>query len=229
MIITFLIILFVQGLNCFLEIGFLANNLEENNLRKYRIIGNEIKRKLNISLIFGKTLAQLNYDKLLKNIIPEDIENLHIIDNTNRIVYSAKETAGHNAFRMANAFKREKDFESYTIFIPLSDREAVRGNLVLVVSTRETKDKLLSLVRSSVLNFLLILALSLPLLYALLTWFINRPYKAYLSRIETCAAKCDFAGLKKRGHRPVSLKSCRNDPEGAEKGPMAGPGKPGTL
>lgn len=34
--VTFFIILFVQGINCFLEIGFLFNNFEKKSINKYK-------------------------------------------------------------------------------------------------------------------------------------------------------------------------------------------------
>lgn len=196
MIITFLIILFVQGLNCFLEIGFLANNLEEANLRKYRIVGNQMMRKINTSLIFGKPLAQIDHDRLLSGIVPKDVDNLHIIDPGGNILFSAKKGAEASNLRISDSFFNEKTPEAYRIFFPLSDRHGVKGNLVIVVSHQEVKDKRFYLIRKSVFNFLVILALSLPLLYAMLTFFINRPYNRFVMNIETWLKKGDLRKLK---------------------------------
>ena len=184
MIITFLIILFVQGLNCFLEIGFLANNLEEANLRKYRIVGNQMMRKLNTSLIFGKPLAGIDHNRLLSNITPSDVENVYIVDAAGNLIYSVKKGGSVLHFRVYKSFFNEKDAKVYRIFFPLSDRTGIKGNLVIEVSNQEVKEKRLDLIQKSVLNFLVILAVSLPVLYGLLTFFINRPYKRFIKNIE---------------------------------------------
>lgn len=199
MIVTFLIILFVQGLNCFLEIGFLAGNLEENNLRKYRIIGSQMERKLNKSLVFGKPLEQINYERLLANIIPEDIENLYIIDVRGGVIFAAKEGGLSTSLHMFHDFTREKTRDAYRIHIPLSDRSRVTGNIVMVVSHQEIKEKLLFLVRRSVLTFLVILAVGLPLLYLLLTWFVNRPYYRFVQDLDTWIQTGQHHCLKQEG------------------------------
>ncbi len=196
MIITFLIILFVQGLNCFLEIGFLANNLEVSNLRKYRIVGNQMMRKINTSLIFGKPLDQINHDRLLSGIVPGEIDNLHIIDLSGNILYSAKDGSEAASLRIADSFFNEKTPEAYRIFFPLSDRQGIKGNLVFVVSHQVVKDKQFHLIRKSVFSFLMIIALSLPLLYGLLTFFINRPYNRFLKDLEAWFNRGDYSKLK---------------------------------
>ena len=90
LIVTFFIILFVQGINCFLEIGFLFNNFEKKSINKYKIIGNEIKRTLDKSLTFGKPLTHINYKRLLANKIPPNVQDLFILDNSGGKIYSAK-------------------------------------------------------------------------------------------------------------------------------------------
>ncbi|MCG8618155.1 MAG: hypothetical protein MI802_18230 [Desulfobacterales bacterium] len=199
MIITFLIILFVQGLNCFLEIGFLANNLETANLRKYRIVGTEMKRKLDKSLIFGKPLTNLNYDRLLSDILPKDMENLYIIGTDGNILYSARKESETARLTLSATFMNEKTPEAYRIFFPLKDRHAIQGNLVIVVSHKEVKEKRLYLIRKSIFNFLIILAISLPALYAMLTVFINRPYNKYIRDLENSLRKDDYERLKESG------------------------------
>ncbi len=199
MIITFLIILFVQGLNCFLEIGFLANNLEENNLRRYHIIGNQIRRKLNISLGFGKPLVQLNFRRLLTDLIPDDIENLHVIDRTGKVIYSARQKEAEVPFAMTQTFQRVKNLNSYHIFLPIRGRTEVQGNLILVVSLKDIQEKLLVLIRRSFFNFIVILGLSLPLLYGLLTFFINRPYNRFLLDINIWLVQGSSERLRENG------------------------------
>lgn len=198
-IITFFIILFVQGLNCFLEIGFLANNLEENNLRKYRIIGSQMERKLNKSLTFGKPLDQINHKRLLADIIPADIENLFITDAKGTVIFSAKENTSGENFKISQVFVREKTPEFYRIHIPLSDKTLVKGNIVMVVSHREIKEKLLFLIRKSVLTFVVIVAACLPILYLLLTYFVNRPYYRFIKNMEIWMQKREYHLLQKNG------------------------------
>ncbi len=196
MIITFLIILFVQGLNCFLAIGFLANNLEESNLRKYRIVGNQMMRKINTSLIFGKPLDQINHDRLLSGIVPREIDNLHIIDLSGNTVYSAKNGLGAASLRITDSFFKEDTPEAHRIVFPLSNRHSIKGNLVFVVSHQEVKDKQFHLIRKSIFSFLIVIALSLPLLYCLLTVFINRPYNRFIKDLETWLDRGDYSKLK---------------------------------
>jgi hypothetical protein len=199
MIITFLIILFVQGLNCFLEIGFLANNLEESNLRKYRIIGSQMERKLNKSLAFGKPLDQINHKRLLADIIPADIENLYITDTSGTVIFSAKEKPSSESFRIFQVVAREKTPEFYRIHIPLSDETQVAGNIVMVVSHREIKEKLFLLIRKSVFTFVVIVAACLPILYLLLSWFVNRPYYRFIKDMEIWMQKGEYHLLQKNG------------------------------
>lgn len=199
LIVTFLISLFVQGLNCFLEIGFLANNLEENNLKKYSIIGTELKRKLDKSLIFGKPLANLNFTRLLGNIIPHDITNLYIIDTAGDIVFAHNRSDHQEALRMYPRFFQEKTRDTFRLFFPLSDRNTVKGNLVLIVSHDEIREKMLSLIRQSITTFLVIVVISLPVLYGLLTLFIVRPYTRFISGIMHRLDNKDYAGLDREG------------------------------
>lgn len=196
MIITFMIILFVQGLNCVLEIGFLANNVEEANLRKYRIIGNQMMRKLNTSLLFGKSLDSIDYDRLLSTIIPADVENVYIINPAGTLLYSEKKATHSSSFHSHNAFFDEKTSDVYQIFFPLTDRTGIKGNLVIKISNQKVKEKRFSLIRKSMFTFLIILAISLPLLYLLLTVFINRPYNRFITDIETWFSNGDYQKLK---------------------------------
>ncbi len=196
MIITFLIILFVQGLNCFLEIGFLANNLEENNLNKYRLVGNQMMRKLNTSLIFGKPLSQLDFHRLLSDIVPKGVDNLLIINPAGQTLYSARDRSTSSSLRVSDTFLNEKTPEVYRIFFPLSDRNEIKGNLVIIVSHKEVKEKRFDLIRKSVFTLLVFLAVSLPILYLLLTIFINRPYQQFIQNIEAWLDSGDYEKLK---------------------------------
>ncbi|WP_321493348.1 hypothetical protein [uncultured Desulfobacter sp.] len=196
MIVTFLIILFVQGLNCFLEVGFLANNLEDANLRKYRIIGNQMMRKINTSLIFGKPLSAIEHHRLLSNIIPADVENIHVIDQNGQDLYTAKKSDANTAFKVHGSVFNEKSPEVYRLFFPLTNRVGVQGNLVIEVSNQRVREKRLALIRKSILNFIIILACSLPVLYLLLTLFINRPYNRFIDAINVWLREENWLKLK---------------------------------
>ena len=196
MIITFLIILFVQGLNCFLEVGFLANNLEETNLRKYKIIGSLMMRKINTSLIFGKPMSGIDYHRLLSNITPKDVENIYIIDQNGQDLYTAKKGDIDTHFKVHKLIFNEKNPEVYRLFFPLTSRVNVEGNLVIEVSNQRVQDKRMALIRKSVFNFILILACSLPILYLLLTVFINRPYNRFIQAINTWLKEGNVKKLK---------------------------------
>ncbi|MCK5100333.1 MAG: hypothetical protein KAR45_19650, partial [Desulfobacteraceae bacterium] len=130
-IVTFFIILFVQGINCFLEIGFLFNNFEKKSINKYKIIGNEIKRKLDKSLAFGKPLTHINYKRLIASIIPSEAQNLFIVDKSGGKIYSKKDT-NQKTFPFYQSFTTTKTSDHYQIFIPLSNKSEVIGNILIV-------------------------------------------------------------------------------------------------
>jgi hypothetical protein len=210
MIVTFLIILFVQGLNCFLEIGFLTGNLEESNLRKYRIIGSQMQRKLNKSLLFGKPLDQIDYARLLTDIIPPDIDNLHIIDDQGTVLFSARPAASPGDFHMTRGFTMDKNADGFQIHIPLADRTRVKGNIVMKVSLREIREQTLFLIRRSVVTFLGMLVVGLPLLYLVLTWFVNRPYNRFIKEMDTWIETGQYDRLQERGIDMSPLFACQD-------------------
>ncbi len=209
MIVTFLVILFVQGLNCFLEIGFLTGNLEESNLRKYRIIGSQMQRKLNKSLLFGKPLDQIDYARLLTDIIPGDIDNLHIIDDQGTVLFSARPDTSPGEFHMTRTFAMDKKPDAFQIHIPLADRTRVKGNIVMKVSLREIREQTLLLIRRSVVTFLGMLAVGLPFLYLVLTWLINRPYNRFIHEMDTWIQTGQYDRLQARGIDMSPLFTCK--------------------
>ncbi|MBC8440577.1 MAG: hypothetical protein H8D87_12980 [Deltaproteobacteria bacterium] len=218
MIVTFFTILFVQGINCFLGIGFLLNNLEENSIKKYQIIGNEIQRKLNKSLIFGKPLTHINYERLLSYIIPENIENLHIIDTQGKPIYSLKENINEGSFLFQETPAQIKTSEHYNIYIPLEVKSEIKGNILIIVSLKENKVKFLYLVKKSLINFLLVVVFTLPILYFLLTMIINKPFMRYVNNLERLIENENFDELKDKGIDLTPVINIRNQIEKIKKG-----------
>ena len=195
LIVTFFIILFVQGINCFLEIGFLFNNFEKKSINKYKIIGNEIKRKLDKSLAFGKPLTHINYQRLIASIIPSEVQNLYITDNAGEKIYSKKDTH-QKTFPFYQSFTTTKISDYYRIFIPLSNKSEVIGNIVIVVSNKKIQTKLSYLIKKSIITFLIIVTTTLPILFVLLTIFINTPYNTFIRNLRTYLAKEQYDKLK---------------------------------
>jgi len=199
LLVTFLTILFVQGLNCFLEIGFLLTNLEENSLKKYQAVGKEIKRKLNKSLIFGKPLAHINYKRLLSKTIPDDVDGFYIVNPDGKAVYSKNKDKRTRTFVFKKAFSQVKTMEEYQIYIPLSAKSKIKGNIVIVIPLEQIKEQLFFLIENSVKNFLLVVAVTLPVLYLILTLVINRPYMKFVHDLEIAMETEDYQRLKGMG------------------------------
>jgi hypothetical protein len=218
MIVTFFTILFVQGINCFLGIGLLLNNLEENSIKRYQFLGNEIKRKLNKSLIFGKPLTHINYKRLLSYIIPADIENLHIIDTLGQPIYSLKKNKNKSSFLFQEKPAQIKTSEYYNIYIPLTVKSEIRGNILIIVSLKEIKDKLIYLIKKSFINFLLIVVFTLPILYFLLTMIINKPFMKYVNNLERLIENENYDELKEKGIDLTPFISIRNQIDKIKKG-----------
>ena len=194
-IVTFFIILFVQGINCFLEIGFLFNNFEKKSINKYKIIGNEIKRKLDKSLAFGKPLTHINYKRLISSIIPSDVQNFYITDNSGKIIYSSK-NSHQKSFPFYKSFTKVKTSDYYQVFIPLSDKTEVIGNILIVIPNKKIQTKLSELIKKSLITFLIIVTTTLPILFVLLTIFINTPYNLFIRNLNTYMAKEQYDKLK---------------------------------
>jgi len=199
LIVTFSTILFVQGISCFLEIGFLLNNLEENHIKKYQVIGKEVKRKLNKSLIFGKPLAHISYSRILLGVVPDDVENLVVIDPDSKPVYSFKPLADPANFKFQKKITQVKTSQQYYFYIPLKAKLKVKGNVVILVSQAKIKDRLFFLVKQALIDFIVVVVLTLPILYILLTLFINRPFHSYVRKLENLLGKEDGKGLKEQG------------------------------
>jgi len=189
LIVTFFIILFVQGINCFLEIGFLFNNFEKKSINKYIIVGNEIKRKLDKSLTFGKPLTHINYKRLIASIIPSDVHNLHVADEKQTIVYSKNELQDKKKFPFFQELTQLKTSEFYQVFIPLSNKSEVLGNVIIIIPNKKIVAKLSDLIKKSLINFLIIVIITLPVLFVLLTIFINTPYNNFIHSLEKNMAK----------------------------------------
>ncbi len=194
-IVTFFIILFVQGINGFLEIGFLFNNFEKKSINKYKIIGNEIKRTLDKSLTFGKPLTHINYKRLLANKIPPNIHDLCIVNDSGKKIYSAKQNNNQNSFSFYKSFTQLKTPEFYQVFIPLEDKSEVKGNIIIIVPTEKIKKKLFYLIKKSIITFLIIVTTTLPILFILLTIFINTPYYKFTENLESWIIKEEYDKL----------------------------------
>ncbi len=197
-LITILIILLIQTLNSMLQIGFLAKNLEKNNVNKYILIGKEMKRKLEKSLLFGKPLGQLNFKRLLEGILPEDIQNFFIINAADKTLYAFRQTAlpPHEFLENINTQKTEN---FYQITIPLVKQSKTVGNMITMVSVTHVRKELFLLINDSIKNSLIIMAVVLPFLYLVLSLWINRPYTRSIKRLTRSLLNRDRDSLLSEG------------------------------
>lgn len=196
--ITILIILLIQTLNSMLQIGFLSKNLEKNNVHKYVLIGTEIKRKLEKSLLFGKPLGQLNFKRLLEGILPEDIQNFFIINAADKTLFAVRQTAlpPHEFLENINTQKTEN---FYQITIPLVKQSKTVGNMITMVSVAHVRKELFLLINDSIKNSLIIMAVVLPFLYLVLSLWINRPYTRSIKRLTRSLLNRDRDSLLSAG------------------------------
>lgn len=202
--ITILIILFIQTFNSMLQIGFLAKNLEKNNVNKYILIGTEMKRKLEKSLLFGKPLSQLNFKRLLEGILPEDIANFFIINAADKTLFAVRQTAlpPHEFLEKISTQKTEN---FYQITIPLVKQSKTVGNMITMVSVAHVRKELFLLINDSIKNSLIIIAVVLPFLYLVLSLWINRPYTRSIKRLTRSLLNRDRDSLLSAGINPDTL------------------------
>lgn len=181
-----------------LQIGFLAKNLEKNNVNKYILIGKEMKRKLEKSLLFGKPLGQLNFKRLLEGILPEDIQNFFIINAADKTLYAFRQTAlpPHEFLENINTQKTEN---FYQITIPLVKQSKTVGNMITMVSVTHVRKELFLLINDSIKNSLIIMAVVLPFLYLVLSLWINRPYTRSIKRLTRSLLNRDRDSLLSEG------------------------------
>ncbi len=203
-LITTLIILLIQGLNSMLEIGFLMKNLEKNYLGKYLLIGTELKRKLEKSMLFGKALEQLNFDRLLEGILPKDIDNLFIVNTAGDTLYAVRR-APLPPYTFQEQVRTVTMDNFYQVSIPLVKDDQTVGNMLTRVSVSHVRGELAMMIRESVKNSLMIIVIVLPFLYLVLSLWINRPYMRSVKRLTRSLINRDRTDLLSNGINPDGL------------------------
>lgn len=203
-IFTTLIILLIQSLNSGLEIGFLYKNIKENSFKRYMVSGKEMKKKLEKSMLFGLPLTQLNFQKLLKGLPPEDLEDLYIIDNQGAVLFSLfnKHTSLPDA---TQTISTRKSGGFYWLSFPLMKGNAVSGNIWMVVPSQQIYQKLISLIRTAVKNSILFICIVMPFLYIVLIVRIDRPYRRSIHRLRRSLMDRDRRRLLSTGINPDNL------------------------
>lgn len=197
-LITTLILILLQSLNCVLEIAFLYNHLEAGAIQKISTIGNEMARKLEKSMMFGKKLERLKFKRLLEGLMPEDIINFHTIDKRGNIIFRVNETETEiPAF--STKPKTIKSEGMYQIVVPLEKFGQALGNIVISVSTADVENRLIAIIRGSVLDSLTIFCVMLPILYVILVFFIDRPYMNRIRGITRALIERDHRKLDNAG------------------------------
>gem|GEM_PF-3343871 len=202
-LLTTVIVILIQGLNSVLEIAFLYKNIKANTIAVYQNAGGEVQKKLEKSLRFGKPLNQLDFNRLMQGLLPADITAVSIMDEQNQIIYQSGQPV-----RSAVHVTKEVSAIKYSHIIlsfPLHYRKQVIGSITLNASAGGLHNRLVSLMRETAVNSLILLAGLLPLLYLLLFFFIDRPYRRSIYRLKHAFQNRDFSSLERQGMHLMPL------------------------
>ncbi len=199
LLITTVILISIQSFNSILEIAFLYNHLESNSIKKYYYVGNVIKQKLEKSMAFGKQLESLNFSRLLKDTIPTEVENFYISDSDENILFKQFEEKQYsNSFLLD--FTTTKNNMTYQVNIPLHNKSTKTiGNIVIIISNAQIRDRLYKLIKEAVINFLIMIGIILPILYIILIVYIDRPYTSKIKKITQRFRNKEYESLDLEG------------------------------
>ncbi len=153
-------------------------------------------RKLEKSMLFGKPLAMLNFQRLLEGLMPGDIENLYILDADGKQLYQRKDSAQAEEIPGEDRMPGRR---FYRISVPLEKNGKAVGEIVTVVSTAYVRERLSSIIRESLYNSLIIIAVVLPLLYLILIFWVDRPYVRQVRSLTRALKERNHERLEKEG------------------------------
>ena len=196
--ITTLLLISIQSFNSILEIAFLYNHIEENSIKKYRHSGKVIKQKLEKSISFGKQLETLDFNRLLKGIIPTDIENFYILNADKKVLFQPFPDKGlfKSFYEDYNVTQKKR---SYLVTIPLENKKATIGNIVIVIPDAQVRSRLYALIKEAVVNFMITIGIILPILYIILIIYIDRPYTSRIKKITKKFQDREYDSLSTEG------------------------------
>lgn len=181
-----LVVLGMQCLSCVLEIGFLYRKIESGFLSKYALSGTMIKTKLERSLLYGKKIEKLNYARLLKGLVADDIADLVVVSQQHHILFSFKNALSEMSSTInlvkegIQTFKRDK---YYVVGLPLYQNDALQGNLYLYISNDGIQAKIVPIIKEVVIKFFIVLLALVILLYLILHKFMEKPFGQYIGTL----------------------------------------------
>ncbi|SLM31169.1 exported hypothetical protein [Desulfamplus magnetovallimortis] len=195
-----LVVLGMQCLSCVLEIGFLYRRIENGYLTKYKLSCMAIKRKIERSLLYGKKIERLNYERLLKGLIPDDISNLAFIDTEKKVLFSLNPLKIEKfLLRTGETIVQGKHGNEYAMAFPVMQRESFQGNMLVFLPDKEIKEKIMPIVKEVILKFLLVFLVLIAMLYWILHRFMERPFDNYIENLKDAIVKKDKKILKTAG------------------------------
>lgn len=197
-LIAALLIIAIQGLNSALEIGFLHRNLTESHVGQYVLIGKEAKRKLEKSLLFGIPISQLNYKRLLFGMLPDEIKSFHVFDDRGMLLYSL-EPGQIPPPSLSAEISILKEDGLFIIVVPLESGGKVVGNMAAVVSGEAMEEEIHFLIVKSLKHSALILIFALPLLFLVVTYQIDRPFRRSIRSLTDALGARDRRRLGEAG------------------------------
>ncbi|MBF0389040.1 MAG: hypothetical protein HQK71_02940, partial [Desulfamplus sp.] len=173
-ILATLVVLGMQTLSCVLEVGFLYRKIEAGYLTKYKLSGTAMSRKLERSLLYGKKIDNLNYNRLLKGLIPKDVAGIMVNDANAKELYSLNDVkiSGLEVVKSSDVVLKKRQY--YVMVFPLYEREVFRGNMFVFISDQGIRDKILPIIEDVAIKFVIIFAILILMLYIILHIFMEK-------------------------------------------------------
>lgn len=198
-ILATLVVLGMQTLSCVLEIGFLYRKIEGGYLTKYKLSGTAIVRKLERSLLYGKKIDKLNYNRLLKGLVPKDASGITINDATGKELYALNDVkiAGMGVINKSDVVLKKKQY--YAMAFPIYQVDEFKGNMFVFISDRGIRDKIMPIIKDVVVKFIVIFVALIFMLYIILHIFMEKPFGVYINNLREAIEKKDISVLSAVG------------------------------
>ena len=198
-ILATLVVLGMQTLSCVLEIGFLYRKIEAGYLTKYKLSGTAIVRKLERSLLYGKKIDKLNYNRLLKGLVPKDASGITINDATGKELYALNDVkiADMGVINKSDVVLKKKQY--YAMAFPIYQVDEFKGNMFVFISDRGIRDKIMPIIKDVVVKFIVIFVALIFMLYIILHIFMEKPFGVYINNLREAIEKKDISVLSAVG------------------------------
>lgn len=194
-----LVVLGMQSLSCVLEIGFLYKKIEAGYLTKYKLSGTAMIRKLERSLLYGKKIDNLNYNRLLKGLIPKDAAGININDADGKKLYSLNDVKVSGLEVTDKSDVVIKKGKYYVMVFPIYQLKEFRGNMFVFISDKGISDKIIPIIKDVAVKFLVIFIALIVMLYIILHIFMEKPFSVYINNLREAIGKKDQSVLNAAG------------------------------